>query len=140
LQKEGSVVLPIIAIWVEDSTHTFVENLFVPSKTISVEEENIEEAIREGEVEEKPFAAVLLPTWNRKVNDQNPNYNSYTPTGDFILKTKVSMKGSYTIFLEILASGKSEVYEAVVNPSTEKVFSFKSATGKMLTRAIVEVK
>jgi uncharacterized membrane protein len=140
LQKERSVVLPVMAIWVEDSTHTFVENLFVPSKTISVEEENIEEAIREGEVEEKQFVATLLPTWNGKVKDQKPNYTSYTPVGDFILKTKVSAKGSYSIFLEIFASNKTEVYEAKVNPSVEKVFSFRSTDGKMLTRGIVELK
>jgi uncharacterized membrane protein len=139
LQKEKNVVLPVIAIWVEDSTHTFVENLFVPSKTLSVDEEDIEEAVREGEVEEKPFAPTLLPTWSGKVKDQRSTYNSYTPTGDFILNTKVLAKGSYSIFLEILAGGKIELYEALVDSDNEKVFSFKSEDGKILIRALVEI-
>jgi len=139
LQKERSVVLPVIAIWVEDSTHTFVENLFVPSKTLSVEEADVEEAIREGEVEEKPFEKTLLPTWGGKSKDQNPNYSGSTPVGDFILASRVSTKGKYSILVEVLASGKTELYEAQINPSIEKVFSLRSKDGKMLSRAIVEI-
>ena len=32
VQKAKETELPIVAIWVEDSAHNFVENLFVPAK------------------------------------------------------------------------------------------------------------
>jgi uncharacterized membrane protein len=142
LQKESTVVLPLMAIWVEDSTHTFVENLFVPSKILAVEdgEEDIDEAIREGEIEEKPFDTFLLKTWSETSKDKKPNYSRSTPVSDFILKTHISVNGNYSILIEVAASGKTEVYEAHVNPLNERVFSFKSRGGKMLDRAIVELK
>lgn len=139
IQREKSAVLPVIAIWVEDSTRTFVENLFVPSKTLSVEEDNIEEAIREGEVEEKLLDASLLPTWDTRAKSKNPNYENATPVDNFILKTKTSATGVYSIFIEINSRGSSEVYEALVDTSKEKAFTFKSKDGKFLTRALAEI-
>lgn len=139
LQKDKSAVLPVIAIWVEDSTHTFVENLFVPSKTLSTEEKDIQEAIREGEVEEKLFDASLLPTWSARAKSKNPNYENATPLGDFILSTRVSTTDVYSVFIEIKAANKVEVYEAKVDSSKENVFSFKSKGGQLLKRALVEI-
>jgi hypothetical protein len=141
LQKDKEVALPIISIWVEDSTHTFVENLFVPAKTLSVEngEEDILEAIREGEVEEKLLETSLLPTWSKKASDLKPNYEKPSPKDDFILRTKISARGAYFIIIEIRANEKVELYEAKIDTSKEKVFSFKSNEGQLLTRAIVEL-
>lgn len=139
LQKDKSTVLPVIAIWVEDSTHTFVENLFVPSKTLSTEEKDIQEAIREGEVEEKLFDASLLPTWSGRAKSKNPNYENATPVDNFILKTKTSASGVYSIFIEINTAGGSEIYEALVSTNKETAITFKSKDGKFLTRALVEI-
>ena len=141
LQKNKEAMLPVIAVWAEDSAHTFVENLFVPAKTLSVEngEEDIQEAIREGEVEEKKFEAALLPMWSSKTKDQKPNYEKPTPKDDFILKTKVTLRGIYSVFVEIRVNDKVEIYQANVDESKEKVFSFKSSRGNLLTRAIIEL-
>jgi hypothetical protein len=139
LQKDKSAVLPVIAIWVEDSTHTFVENLFVPSKTLSTEEKDIQEAIREGEMEEKLFDASLLPTWSARAKSKNPNFENATPVDNFILKTKTSALGVYSIFIEISTAGSSEIYEALVSTSKETAITFKSKDGKFLTRALVEI-
>ena len=131
-----------MAIWVEDTMHTFVENLFVPAKTMTVEkgEEDIQEAIREGEVEVNDLDASLLPTWKSKAKDQHATYDKHTPNDDFILKTKISATSTYSIFIEVKAGDKTELYEAVVDLAKEKVFSFKSKEGSILTRAIVELK
>jgi hypothetical protein len=139
IQKDKSAVLPVIAIWVEDSTHTFVENLFVPSKTLSTEEKDILEAIREDEVEEKLFDASLLPTWSARAKSKNPNYENATPVENFILKTKTSALGVYSIFIEINTTGGSEIYEALVSSNKETAITFKSKDGKFLTRALVEI-
>ncbi len=139
LQKDNSAVLPVIAIWVEDSTHTFVENLFVPSKTLSTEEKDIQEAIREGEMEEKLFDASLLRTWSARAKSKNPNYENATPVDNFILKTKTSASGVYSIFIEINTAGGSEIYEALVSTNKETAITFKSKDGKFLTRALVEI-
>jgi hypothetical protein len=139
IQKDKSAALPVIAIWVEDSTHTFVENLFVPSKTLSTEEKDIQEAIREGEVEEKLLDATLLPIWNDRAKSKNPNYENATPVDNFILKTKTSATGVYSIFIEINSAGGSEVYEALVSASKETAIRFKSKQGKFLTRALLEI-
>ena len=139
IQKDKSAVLPVIAIWVEDSTNTFVENLFVPSKTLSTEEKDIQEAISEGEVEEKLFDASLLPTWSARAKSKNPNYENTTPVDNFILKTKTSAKGSYYILLEIKSNEQNEIYQVFVDVSKESAFSLKSKDGQLLKRALVEV-
>jgi uncharacterized membrane protein len=142
IQKDRKATLPVMAIWVEDSTHTFVENLFVPAKTMAVEkgEEDIQEAIREGEVEVRELDASLLPTWKSKAKDQHATYDEYTPDDDFILKTKISVTGVYSIFIEVKAGDTTELYEASIDLAKEKVFSFKSKEGSILTRAIVELR
>ncbi len=142
IQKDREAVLPVMTIWVEDSTHTFVENLFVPAKTMTVEngEEDIQEAIREGEVEVKELDAALLPMWKSKAKDQKSTYEKPTPNDDFILKTKILATGNYSIFIEVRAGDKTELYEAIVDATKEKVFSFKSKEGSILTRAIVELR
>lgn len=139
IQKDKSTVLPVIAIWVEDSTHTFVENLFVPSKTLSTEEKDIQEAISEGEVEEKLFDASLLPTWSGRAKSKNPNYENATPVDNFILKTKTSAKDPYYILLELNSNEQNEIYEVFVDVSKESAFSFKSKDGQLLKRALVDV-
>lgn len=141
IQKNKKAVLPTIAIWVEDSTRAFVENLFVPAKTISVKngKEDIQEAVREGEVEIKALDASVLPTWSAKAKDQHATFENPTPNDDFIWKTKIAASGSYFVLIEVKTKDKIEVYEAIVNPLKEKVFSFKSKRGTILTRAILEI-
>ncbi len=140
LQKSNQTPLPLIAIWVEDSTHQFVENLFVPAKVASVEgDEDIREAIAEGEIEMTDLTPALLPAWNAKAKSFTPNFDRATPMESFVLNTKTSASGRYTIYVEIKGDDKTEVYEAAVDAAHGEVFKLKSKDGSLLERAIVEI-
>ncbi len=140
LQKSNKVALPVITVWVEDSTHQFVENLFVPAKVASVEgDEDIREAIAEGEIEMKDLTPALLPAWNAKAKSFAPNFDKATPMESFVLNTKTSATGKYTIYLEIKGDEKTEVYEAAIDTARGDAFKLKSKGGSLLERALVEI-
>ena len=140
LQKGNHSALPVIAVWVEDSTNQFVENLFVPAKVASVEgEEDIREAIEEGEIEMNPLTPALLPTWSAKAKSTTSNFDRATPMESFVLNTKTSAKGKYTIYLEIKGDEKTEVYEATIYTGHGDAFKMKSKDGSLLDRALIEI-
>jgi hypothetical protein len=139
LQKNSEVDLPIVAAWVEDSTHQFVENLFVPAQVATPEEEDIREAIAEGEIEFNDLDPKLLPAWSTKAKTKNSNFNKATPFESFIINAKTTATGGYTVFVEVSNNGKAELYEALIQPTMGSVFKLKSANGTFLDRAIVEL-
>jgi len=140
LQKNGKVALPVITAWVEDSTHQFVENLFVPAKVASVENgEDIREAIAEGEIEMKDLSPALLPAWNAKAKSFTPNFNKATPMESFVLNTKTTAQGKYSLYVEIKGDDKTELYEASINTAAGDAFQLKSKDGSLLERALVEI-
>ena len=140
LQKSNKVALPVITVWVEDSTHQFVENLFVPAKVASVEgDEDIREAIAEGEIEMKDLTPALLPAWNAKAKSFAPNFDKATPMESFVLNTKTSATGKYTIYLEIKGDEKTEVYEAAIDTMHGDAIRLKSKDGSLLERALIEI-
>jgi hypothetical protein len=139
LQKQDDIRLPVVAIWVEDSLHQFVSALFVPAKTLTVyrgEEDNVDEAIAEGEVDEETFTASLLPRFNEKAKDAKPNYEA-TPNENFILETATTVNDKFYLNVEIKAGDKTELYTAFVDRARGDVFKLKSKEGTLLSRGLV---
>lgn len=135
LQKGKEVQLPVVAIWVEDSTRTFVENLFVPSKTAFLSEE----AKKEGKRPElQDFQANILPTWMAKAKDAKPNFEKETPNENFVLKTNTTAKAPYFVVVEVKSNDKTETYEAQIAADGNTIFKLKSKDNSLLTRGIIE--
>ncbi len=139
LQKNREVDLPVIAIWVEDSTHQFVENIFVPAQVATPEEEDIREAIAEGEIEFHELDPKLLPAWSAKSKSQSSNFAKATPFDSFLLTSKTKATGAYSVIVEISHNGKTELYEALIQPNTGGAFKLKSSNGTFLDRGLVEL-
>jgi len=139
LQKNREVDLPIIAVWIEDSTHQFVENIFVPAQVATPEEEDIQEAIAEGEIEFHDLDPKLLPAWSAKAKLQTSNFSKATPFDSFVLNSKTKAIGAYTVLVEVNSNGKTELYEALIQSNTGNAFKLKSPNGTFLDRALVEI-
>lgn len=136
LQKGKETELPVVAIWVEDSAHNFVENLFVPTKIAGIPTN--EEEAREGHFDISDFKAETLATWSGKAKVKTPNFEQETPHDNFILKTNTTAKGQFFVLLEVQSKDKNEIYEAAIN-SSDEVFKLKSKDGILLKSAIVEL-
>jgi hypothetical protein len=143
LEKNKAVEAPTIAIWVEDSTHNFVENLFVPTETIVLGEEKstepIGKRIAEGEVKKTPFKPEALPTFQQKATNKTPNFVGFTPTENFILSSKTNLKGSGFIMLEIRNGNTLETYQTAISTQKNNVSALVSEKNTLFNRAIVEM-
>lgn len=139
LQKNRAVDLPVIAAWVEDSTHQFVENIFVPAKVATPEEEDIREAIAEGEIEFNDLDPKLLPAWSTKAKSPASNFANATPFESFLVNSKTKATGVYSVFVEVSNNGKTELYDALIQPNGGSAFKLKSSNGTFLDRALVEL-
>jgi len=127
LQKSKSEVPPVLVVWVEDSARRFVENLFVPAQMAT-----------EGKPEPTPFSPALLPDWQAKARNQQPNYERSTPTESFLLHTKTGATGPYFVVVALRAGEKTERYEAKIDPTAGDIVRLNSMGGTLLTRALVE--
>ena len=142
IQKGKDVDFPVMAAWVEDANHAFVESLFVP-KDIAVvgeDEEAMREAKFDGEFERKPFSADLLPTFKSKTKEAKANFDKITPTENFVLTTNTTATGIFTVYIEVKNNAKTELYEAQVDALKGEVFKLKSKEGVLLANGLVEVK
>ena len=142
IQKTNEAVTPVMAIWVEDTSGNFVENIFVPAKAMQLAagEKDVRRALFEGKVETKIFTPAMLPDWQSKTKDTSANYPDATPTDNFFLTTKTKAAGQFQIILEIKNGEKNELYTGAVDLSKGDAFVLKSTSNSLLTRAIVEVK
>lgn len=127
LQKPKKEVPPVLVAWVEDSARRFVENLFVPAQLVG-----------EKGPEPTPFNPALLPDWQAKARNQQPNYERSTPTESFLLHTKTIATGPYFVVVALRSGEKTERYEAKIDPVQSDVVRLTSAEGTLLTRALVE--
>jgi Domain of unknown function (DUF4405) len=142
IQKAKGVDFPVMAIWVEDSAHQLVENLFVPAHiaVVGESEEAKREAKGKGEFEKKPFSADVLPTFKTKTTATKTNFDKVTPMENFILDTQTSANGAFTVYLEVKNKDKTELYEATIDASKSDVFKLKSKDNSMITKVLVELK
>lgn len=141
LQPGKQTTLPVMVIWVEDTQHKFVENLFVPAQiaTLPEGENDVRRASFEGKLVKKSFTPASLPVWQRKATRQQTNYPNATPGDPFILTTKTSAKAPYYVVVAVQASGQTERYEAMVTPDKAAVFKLAAASHTLLDRALLEV-
>lgn len=137
IQKNKETELPVVAVWVEDSAHNFVENLFVPAKTAAMPAD--EEEAREGHFDIADFKAETLSTWSGKAKTKTPNFERETPHDNFVLKTNTSAKGQFFVILEVKSKGKVELYETAVSKANGDVFKLKSKDNTLIKSALVEI-
>ncbi len=69
-----------------------------------------------------------------------PNYEGATPARNFFLNTKTSATGKFSVFLEVNNNGVKEIYRSDVDTSKGSIYKLASAEGKLLERAIFEIK
>jgi hypothetical protein len=140
LQKSKETELPVMAIWVEDSAHNFVENLFVPAKVATMPADP--EAAREGHFDIAAFKAEMLAHWSAKAKAKNPNFEQETPRENFVLKTNTSLKGQFFVMLEIKSKDKTTLYEVLVDKAKSDIFKLKSTDKQatnLLTSGLIEL-
>ena len=141
IQKGKGVDFPVMAIWVEDSAHHVVDNLFVP-KDIAVigEDDEAKREAKKGEFERKPFSTDLLPNFKAKGSDAKSNFDKVTPMENFVLDTHTTANGAFTVFLEVKNNDKTELYEAQIDGSKSDVFKLKSKDNSLIAKGLVELK
>ncbi len=139
LQKAEAVKTPIIAMWLEDSAHHFVQNLFVPEKTVSISNPNepIQRAIAEGEASIQPFNARVLPTFAQQAKDVKPNFSSFTPVQNFRLHSTLKATGTYTVYLEIKEGDTVELYQAAIQATAHGATRLQSNANTLVSNAVV---
>lgn len=141
IEKSNEVITPIITMWVEDSAGNFVDNIFVPAKTIEVTsgEADKRHALFEGETETKTFNPAMMKDWQTTTKDTSTNYPDATPTDNFFLTTKTKAANKFQILLEIKEGTTNELYKGSIDMSKVDIVSLKSTSNKLLIRAIVQV-
>ena len=138
VEKNKETELPIVAIWVEDADHKFVENLYVPAKQAKMPES--EEEAREGHFELSDFNPASLPTWQAKVVSKKPNYEKETPHENFVINSRTTAKGTtFYVMMEVKSKEKSEVYEAKVDEINGGIAKLKSKESGLIKSGLVEV-
>jgi hypothetical protein len=106
-------LLPVIAIWTEDSAGHVVDNLFVPSNALVPEntEEDIEDVIAEGELEEIKFDPSVLPVFNSRINSVKANFEGPTPSDNFVLHTKAKLLPATMVVVELSSMQNHSLYK-----------------------------
>jgi hypothetical protein len=137
IEKNKETELPIVAIWLEDADHKFVENLFAPAKVAMMPKD--EEEAREGHFDMVDFKPESLPTWQAKAGVKNSLFERETPHENFVINTKTLAKDSFYVMLEIKSKDKLEVYEAKIDASTGGIAKLKSKTNSLIKSGLVEI-
>ena len=142
IEKANDVITPVMAIWIEDTSGNFIENIFVPAKIIVINagEADKRHALLEGETAIENFTPAMLLQWHSKAKDATANYKDATPTDNFFLATKTKASGKFKIMLQIKDGEKNELYSAMIDIARESAVALKSSNSGLLIRAIAEVK
>jgi Domain of unknown function (DUF4405) len=137
IEMNKETELPIIAIWVEDADHKFVENLYVPAKQAKMPES--EEEVREGHFDMSDFNPTSLPTWQAKANSKKSNFEKETPRENFVVNSKTTAKEAYYVMMEVKSKDKNEVYEAKINEVNGGVAKLQSKGNTLIKSGLVEL-
>jgi hypothetical protein len=137
IQKDKDAEMPVVAAWIEDSAHHFVESIFVPGQ-IAGPAENEEEA-REGHFEMSQFNAAILPTFNTNASVKTSNFEKETPHNDFVLKTHTKASGTIYVMLEAADKGKTALYEAKITTTAGVVAGLQNKGSANILKGIVSV-
>ena len=136
IQKGKETEMPIVAAWVEDSAHNFIETIFVPSKVAAPAKD--EEEAREGHFDMSDFKAELLPNFNAKASTKTSNFEKETPHDNFVLKTHTKAKGTIYVMVEAADKGKTALYEAKITTNVGVVAGLQTK-GDQILKGIVSV-
>ncbi len=137
VEKNKETELPVVAIWVEDANHKFVENLYVPAKQAKMPAS--EEEAREGHFEISDFKSESLPTWQAKVNVKTALSEKETPHENFVVNSKTSAKSVFYVMMEVKSKDKNEVYEAKVDEANGGFSKLKSGVNVLIKSGLVEI-
>jgi hypothetical protein len=137
IEMNKKTELPIVAIWVEDADHKFVENLYVPAKQAKMPEN--EEEAREGHFEMSDFNPTFLPTWQTKASVKSSLSEKETPHENFVVNSKTNAKGVFYVMMEMKSKDKNEVYEAKVEAVNGGISKLKSKGNSLIKSGLVEL-
>ncbi len=137
IEENKETELPIVAIWVEDADHKFVENLYVPAKEAKIPAS--EEEAREGHFEMSDFKPTSLPNWQAKASIKSSLSEKETPHENFVVNSKTSAKGIFYVMLEVKSKGKNEVYEAKVEEENGGISKLQSKGSLLIKSGLVEL-
>ena len=137
IEKGEHTDLPLIAAWVEDSSHHFVGNLFVPAKEAIMPADK--EELKEGNFKMNDFRPESLPRWNSKTTSKTPLLNKETPHDNFVIYTQTEATGLFYIMMEVKSNNATEIYTATINGTPGTIAKLVSADNKMIKSASVEV-
>ena len=137
VEKNKETELPIVAIWVEDTDHKFVDNLYVPAKEAKMPES--EEEASEGHFDISDFKPTSLAKWQTVATTKTPLSEKETPHDNFIVNSKTSAKGTFYVMLEVKSKDKSEIYEAKVDETTGGLSKLKSIGNSFIKSGLVEI-
>lgn len=137
VEKNKETELPIVAIWVEDADHKFVENLYVPAKEAKMPES--EEEAREGHFDISDFNPATLLTWQAKASIKSSLSEKETPHENFVVNSKTMAKGMFYVMMEVKSKDKNEVYEAKVDETTGGLSKLKSTGNNLIKSGLVEI-
>ena len=129
--------LPVVAIWVEDADHKFVENLYVPAKEAKMPES--EEEASEGHFDISDFKPASLPTWQAKASTKSFLSEKETPHENFVANSKTMAKCVFYVMMEIKSKNKNEVYEAKIEEANGGLSKFKSGSNVLIKSGLVEL-
>lgn len=137
VEKNKETELPVVAIWVEDADHKFVENLYVPGKEAKMPES--EEEAREGHFDISDFKSTSLAKWQTVATVKTPLSEKETPHDNFVVNSKTSAKGIFYVMLEVKSKGKSEVYEAKVDETISGLSKLKLIDNGLIKSGLIEL-
>ena len=137
VEKNKETELPIVAIWVEDADHKFVENLYVPAKQAKMPES--EEEAREGHFEMSDFNPASLPTWQAKAGVKTSLTEKETPHENFVVNSNTTVKGDFYVMLEVRSKDKNELYEAKIEEVNKGISKLQSKDNSLIKSGLVEI-
>ncbi len=137
VEKNKETELPIIALWVEDVDHKFVENLYVPAKQAKMPES--EEEAREGHFDISNFKPESLPIWQAKASVKSSLSEKETPHENFVVNSKTSSKGIFYVIMEVKSKNTNEVYEGKVDQTTGGLSKLQSKNNSLIKSGLVEI-
>ena len=128
--------LPIVAIWVEDADHKFVENLYVPAKEAKMPES--EEEASEGHFDMADFKPKSLPIWQAKATIKSSLSEKEAPHENFVINSKTNVKGIFYVMMEVKSKNKNEVYEAKIEEVNGGISKLKLKDNVLVKNGLVE--
>ena len=137
VEKNKETELPIVAVWVENAEHKFVENLYVPGKEAKMPAS--EEEAKEGHFDISDFKPTSLAKWQTSATSKTPLSEKETPHENFVVNSKTTAKGNFYVMMEVRSKDKNEVYEAKIEESSGGVSKFKIGGNSLIKSGLVEL-